>query len=147
MQYGLSHVVRPLSFEDTTDGNIHQQIITQFISLQEQHEHDCCFQQSGATFHTSNETMSILKDSGKSLISKDLWPQIFPPLNSLNFLLWSYLKGVVYSNNPHTPGELRIDIKSEISKVIFQTLRKISTNITKRVQACIEEQEHFQHLL
>jgi len=33
--------VRLLFFEDTVDGNIYQDVITQFISLLEEDEHDC----------------------------------------------------------------------------------------------------------
>ena len=37
-------------------------LVQQFVSLLELDEHDCRFQQFGATLHTANETIHVLRD-------------------------------------------------------------------------------------
>jgi hypothetical protein len=52
----------------------------QFVTLLELDEHDCSFQQDGATCHTASETINILGNFfGDRFISKNIWP-----LRSLN---------------------------------------------------------------
>jgi hypothetical protein len=52
------------------DSDIYKDIITWFISMLEHNEHHCWLQQNGATFHTSNETMNLLKEFDNHPISK-----------------------------------------------------------------------------
>jgi hypothetical protein len=46
-----------------------------------------------------------------------LWLPGSPDLTSLDFYLWDYLKGAVYSNSPHTLEELQDNMESKISNV------------------------------
>jgi hypothetical protein len=47
----------------------------QFVTLLELDEHDCWFQQGGATCHTADETINMLRGLfGDRLISKNIWP-------------------------------------------------------------------------
>jgi hypothetical protein len=47
----------------------------QFISLLNEEERFCWLQQDGATLHTANSTMEMLKQfSDDRIISKNLWP-------------------------------------------------------------------------
>jgi len=55
--------------------------VQQFVALLELDEHDCWFQQDGATSHTANETMNVLRDIfGDCLITKNMaamFPRFF----------------------------------------------------------------------
>jgi hypothetical protein len=80
----------------------------QFISLLNEEERFCWLQQDGATSHTANSTMEMLKQffDGR-IISKNLWPPRSPDLTPPEHFLWDYLKQVVYSNRPQTIEELK----------------------------------------
>jgi hypothetical protein len=78
----------------------------QFISLLDEEERFCWLQQDGATSHTANSTMEMLKQfSDDRIISKNLWPPRSPDLTPIDYFLWGYMKQVVYSNHPQTTEE------------------------------------------
>ena len=62
--YAVSHTrdVGPLFFESTVDGAVYGDIQQQFMALLELGERDCWFQLDGATCHTANETINLLRD-------------------------------------------------------------------------------------
>jgi hypothetical protein len=73
----ISHkqIVSPIFFSETVTAEKYQEIIMQFISLLNKEERFCWSQQDGATSHTTNSTMEMLKQfSDDRIISKDLWP-------------------------------------------------------------------------
>lgn len=142
-------IVGPIFFETTVNSGVYKDIITQFISLLETDERNCWFQQDSATCHTSIETMSFLHEFfGERIISKGLWPPRSPDLTPPDFFLWGYLKERVYKNRPHTLNELKMNITTEINNISVGVLHKVSTNVVKRIRACINEQgSHFEHML
>lgn len=142
-------IVGPIFYEGTVNSIVYQDIITQFISLLENDERYCWLQQDGATCHTSNDTMHFLREFfGDRIISKSLWPPRSPDLSSPDFFLWGYLKGKVYKNRPHTLDDLKVNITTEINNISVNVLKKVSSNMVKRVHACITEAgSHFEHLL
>lgn len=142
-------IVGPIFYEGNVNSVVYQDIITQFISLLEYDERFCWLQQDGATCHTSNETMRFLREFfDDRIISKGLWPPRSPDLTSPDFFLWGYLKGRVYKNRPHTLDDLKMNITTEINNINVNVLKKVSSNMIKRVHACITEGgSHFEHLL
>ena len=50
-----------LFFESTVDDAVYRDLGQQFVPLLELDEHDCWFQQDGATCHTANETINLLR--------------------------------------------------------------------------------------
>ncbi len=60
----MSHlrIIGPIFFETTVNGEVYQDIITQFIALLEEDERDCVFQQDGACTHTVCETIEFLHE-------------------------------------------------------------------------------------
>ncbi len=75
------------------------------------------FQQDGATCHTANETMALLKQNfGDKVISNPRWPPRSPDLTPPDFFLWGTLKGHVYSNDPQTVGALERNIRAAIEQ-------------------------------
>lgn len=77
------------------------------------------FQQNGATCHTSNDTINILKERFEGMVISrrgDVnWPQRSCDLTPLNFFLWGYLKSQVYTNKPQTTDALKVNINHAIT--------------------------------
>jgi hypothetical protein len=121
----------------------------QFILLQNEVERFCWLQQDGATWHTENSTMELLKQFfDVRIISKNLWPPRSPDLTHPDYFLWGYLKQVVYSNRPQTIEELKQNIEVAISNISQETLKNVVRNIVTCVNTCYAENGgHFQHLL
>lgn len=142
-------IVGPLFFESTVDGTVYRELIQQFVALLEFDERDSWFQQDSATCHTSNETMDMLREFfGDRLITKNLWPPRSPDLSIPDFYLWGYLKNKVYADNPHTIDELKTAITRTVQEVTPEILKRVSQNMRKRVQLCLQENGgHFEHLL
>jgi hypothetical protein len=110
------------------------------ISLLNEEERFCWLQQNGATSHTANPTMEILKqffDVG--LISKNFWPPRSPDLTRSDYFLWGYLKQVVYSNRPQTIEDLIQNIEVVMSNISQETLKKVVRNMVTRVNTCYAE--------
>jgi hypothetical protein len=90
-------IVGPIFFSETVTAEKYQEIIMQFISLLNEEEHICWLQQDGATSHTANSTMKMLKQFfDDRIISKNLWPPRSPDLTPPDYFLCGYLKQVVY---------------------------------------------------
>lgn len=142
-------IVGPLFFESTVDGSVYRELIQQFVALLEVNERYSWFQQDGATCHTSNETMDMLEAFfGDRLISKNLWPPRSPDLTIPDFFLWGYLKDKVYEGDPQTIDDLKIAITQRIQEITPSMLKRVSKNMRKRVQLCLQERGgHFEHLL
>jgi hypothetical protein len=76
-------IVGPIFISETAEK--YREIIMQFISLL----NECWLQQDGATSHTANSTMEMLKQfSDDRIISKNLWPPLPPDLKPQNYFLW-----------------------------------------------------------
>jgi hypothetical protein len=108
------------------------------------------FRQDGATCHTcSNESMALINSFiVDSVISKNLCPTRSPDLTSAEYFLWGYLKKRVYKNKPRTIQDLRANITTEINIIDTGMLTRVSENMVKHVQMCLEEEGgHFQHLM
>jgi hypothetical protein len=118
-----------------------------FILLCEVDERNCWFQQNGATAYTGNLTMQMLSEFfGSRIISQNLWPPRSPDLSPPDFCLLGDLKENVYKNNPRTLEELKQNNELCISNVTSETLHRVTSNMRKRVNACIAERGgHFQH--
>lgn len=78
-------------------------------------------QQDGATCHTSNASLPVVKELfPNKLISRrgDIpWPSRSPDLTPCDFFLWGYLKSRVYHNKPTTISQLKQNIHEEIAAI------------------------------
>lgn len=98
------------------------------------------FQQDGATCHTSNASMEVVKEMfpGK-VISKrgDIeWPPRSPDLSPPDFFLWGYLKNKVYSNKPETITALKENIRTEMAAISTATCQRVFENFKHRLEEC-----------
>jgi hypothetical protein len=68
-------IVGPIFFSETVTAEKYQDIMMQFISLLNEEERFCWLKQDGATSHTVNSTIKLLKQFfDDRIISKKLWP-------------------------------------------------------------------------
>lgn len=94
------------------------------------------FQQDGATCHTANETMNVLRDAFANRIISKRAEMEWPP-RSPDFFLWGYLKSRVYTDRPRDLEQLKQRIRDEISRITPAVLRKVYKNWVKRLSSCV----------
>ncbi|PSN46547.1 hypothetical protein C0J52_19601, partial [Blattella germanica] len=119
-----------------------------FAELTEEERDHAYFMQDNATAHTAHISMREIVDVFEDrIVSRGLWSPRSPDINPCDFYLWGKLKSVVYANNPHTLDELKENIRQEIRNISRDELLKVSANVLKRCEACLNARgHHFQHL-
>ena len=86
------------------ENGVHNELVDQ---LDDDELRNCYFQQDGATWHTSNDSMTEIESFfDDRIISKALWPPWSPFVRPPDFFLWGALKGKAYANKPRTIQEL-----------------------------------------
>ena len=94
------------------------------------------FQQDGATAHTANESMTIVRNMfPRHLISRfgDVpWPPRSPDLSTCDFFLWGYLKSRVYSHKPRTFNDLKETVRQEIRPIDRRLLARVVDDLKKK---------------
>uniref|UniRef100_A0A0K2T983 Putative LOC100569746 [Acyrthosiphon pisum] n=1 Tax=Lepeophtheirus salmonis TaxID=72036 RepID=A0A0K2T983_LEPSM len=98
---------------------------------------DMWFQHDGATSHTANVTIDLLKSKfGERLISKTgqvNWLPCLCDLTPLYYFLLGHVKALVYPNNQSTLEELRTNIHREIAAVSANLCGKVVENWIQRL--------------
>ncbi|GFX30430.1 transposable element Tc3 transposase [Trichonephila clavipes] len=111
----------------TVNGDRYRAMITNFF-IPELNNHavqELWFQQDGATCHTARAIIDLLKDTfGDPLVLR------FGPLD---YLLWGYVKSLVYANKPQTLDHLEDNICCVIADIRPQMLEKVIENWTSRL--------------
>ncbi|XP_075163253.1 uncharacterized protein LOC142235887 [Haematobia irritans] len=99
---------------------------------------DMWFQQDGATCHTANETMALLRNklNGRVISRNDdvNWPPRSCDLTPLDFFLWGYLKEKVYVDNPATIQELKDEIIRHINGIEPPLCLSVIENLEYRMK-------------
>lgn len=141
-------VIGPYFFENaagnavTVNGESYREMITNFLW----HELDgidlenVWFQQDGATCHTANDTMVLLRDKFPGrIISRNgdvNWPPRSCDLTPPDFFLWSYLKDRVYANDPQTIPQLKDNIRRVTGEIGPNLCENVVRNFDKRIVCC-----------
>ncbi|GFN74049.1 hypothetical protein PoB_000055500 [Plakobranchus ocellatus] len=108
--------------------------------------------QDGATPHTSNESLTWLRQRFPDrLISRRCdpeWAPHLPGLNPPDFYLWGYLKDNVYINNLQTIPDLKAVITQKIRQIPREECVRIIGNFARRLQVCLQRGGgHIEHIL
>lgn len=116
-----------------------------FPALDEHVNDRTLFQQDGATSHTANISMDLLRLAFPGrLISRNgdiPWPACSPDLTAPDFFLWGYLKLKVFeANPPRTRDELKERIQQEINNIPLDMLRRVMGAFTKRLEECVRNE-------
>ena len=124
----------------TVNGIRYRAMIKEFLfpKLDDIDADDIWFQQDGATCHTANETMNLLKKFGESIISRNgpvNWPPRSCDVTPLDFFLWGYVKSLCYANRPRTINALQRNIERVIAEIQPGLCEKVIGNWVQRVHA------------
>lgn len=100
------------------------------------------FQQDGATAHTADQSMRVLRQMfPNKVISRfgDIpWPPRSPDLSSCDYFLWGFLKERVYAHKPRTIEDLKLAITEEINGIEQDLLTRVSDDFQTRMNICRE---------
>lgn len=124
----------------TVNGVRYRHMLNTFLfpKLQELNIDNLWFQQDGATCHTANETINLLKGQfGDNIISKRgpiNWPPRSCDLTPPDYFLWGYVKSMVYANKPTTLEALEANIQQAIYEIKPEILEKVVKNWTERMR-------------
>ena len=110
-------------------------------------------QQDGATPHTARLTLAWLRQhfAGQliSLKTEVPWAPHSPDLSPLDFMLWGYLKSLVYADKPATVQQLKAAIRTEMERLpvdmINRTIRHLQQ--VRLPQVVANRGGHFEHIL
>lgn len=104
------------------------------------------FQQDGATSHTANTSMTVLRRMFPGRIISRFgnvpWPPRSPDLSVCDFFLWGYLKNCVYNHKPRNLDELKNAIIQEIAAIPAEILVRVMEDFEKRLESCIRNDGH-----
>lgn len=143
-------IIGPYFFEDARGRavNVNSErytlMLRQYLSAELQefrgHNSRTWFQQDGATCHTSNMSLEVVRELFPSkVISRRAnidWPPRSPDLSPPDYFLWGYLKSRVYVNNPRTTAQLKQNIRQEIAAIPQETCRRVLENFRARLHEC-----------
>ena len=143
---GLWHggIIGPYFFRNeegvavNVNGEQYRKMLTEFLwpELDSIDITEMWFQQDGATCHTRDVMLDLIKEKfgfGRSFVN---WPPRSCDLTPLDYFLWGYLKSLVYANKPTTLEELEDNIRTVIASVTPQTLDRVIENWTQRLDQC-----------
>ncbi|GBO05190.1 hypothetical protein AVEN_267673-1 [Araneus ventricosus] len=108
------------------------------------------FQHDGAPPHKESSIQQYIWDTFQQQVigygGCVEWPPRSPDLNTLDFLLWGYIKQRVYATPPPTLQELRNRITDACASVSPAMLYNVQREVQSHVQMCIvAEGHHFEH--
>ncbi len=139
-------IIGPYFFRGTVNSASYIQMLNEFVLPELRRRRRLSrtwFQQDGATCHTAEATLAVLRGAfGNRLISRRtefVWPARSPDMTVPDFFLWGYLKARVYRTQPQTLDELEDRIREEIANLSPVLLEKVFRNFVRRLHACIRE--------
>ena len=95
------------------------------------------FQQDGATCHTAEAALDILRPVFEDYIISDravvIWPPRYCDLTPLDYYLWSAVKDKCYSHKPERIDTLKDNIREAIGEIQLHTIDNVLKNFTDRV--------------
>jgi len=110
------------------------------------------FHQDGPTYHTANETRTLLTQRfGNRIIflkKEHGWAPHSSDINPLDFFFWGYCKDNVYHSNPRAIGPLKLEIESFIRQITADTCKAVTQNFAGRVRECmLRRGHHMEHMI
>jgi hypothetical protein len=93
---------------------------------------------SGAFRHKNTPEFSQ-EFRGEHIVGRSIWPPRSPDFTPPDYFLWEFLKERVYSNKPRSLGELKLNTEQTAGNTDPETLRKVTGNTLRRVDACLRE--------
>ena len=126
---GFWFIIGPFFFETeqgeavTINGNRYQAMLNEFLftKIEEEDIGNIWFQQDGATCHTAEATLDILRPVFEDLIISRKTDVVWPPpscdLTPLYYYLWGAVKDKCYADKPETIDVLKANIRVAIGEI------------------------------
>ena len=113
-----------------------------FTKIEDEDIDNIWFQQDGATCHTAEVTLVVLRPVFKDRIisrrAEVVWPPRSCDLTLLDYYLWGALKDRCYSDKPETIDALKDNnIREAIGEIQLPTIDNVLKNWTDRVGYCM----------
>ena len=103
-----------------------------FRKIEENDMDDIWFQQDGATWHTANVKIDLLRTVFENRMNSwntDVnWPPLSCDLTSLYYFMWRAVKDKCYANYPETIEALKHEIEVTIHRIEAQTIEDVLKN-------------------
>ena len=103
-----------------------------FTNIEEQNIGNIWFHQDGATCHTAEATLDVLrlvfKDRIISRRADVVWSTRKCDLTPLNYYLWGAVKDKCYGDKPETIDALKDNIREAIGEMQLHTIDKVLKN-------------------
>jgi len=113
-------------------------------------EEDIWFQQDGASCHTANATVDLLRIVFKNrIISRNAdvnWPSRSCDLTPLDYF-YGELSKMSYTNQPETIQELKHKIKVAIDEIRAYTVENVLKNWIDRMGYCAASRSHLNEIV
>lgn len=141
-------IIGPFFFENdegatvTVNGDRYRAMLNEFLfpKIEENGMDDVWFQQDGATCHTANITIDLLRTVFENrVISRNgdvNWPSRSCDLTPLDYYLWGAVKDKCYVNHPETIEALKQEIEVAIHEIEAQTIENVLKNWVDRMGYC-----------
>ena len=100
---------------------------------------DFVYQQDGATSHTSQETISAIKNMDIELIGPDVWPPNSPDLNPLDYFFWNEVENRLKKKSYKNKQELMKKIE-EVNEIPLKSIQDAIDIFRSRVYAVEKNQ-------
>ncbi|CAH2088890.1 unnamed protein product [Euphydryas editha] len=130
-------IIGPYFFENSQGNNVtvnsveYVKMLREFLTPQlhefEGYNSRTWMQQDGATCHTSNVTLPVIKE---------MFPNKLISPCDCDFFLWGYLKSRVYHNKPMTISQLKENIHAEIAAIPRSMCQRVFQSLRSRLQEC-----------
>ena len=112
-----------------------------FTKTEEEDIGNICFQSDGATCHTAEHTIEILRPIfADRIISRRadiVWPSRNPDLTRLDYYLWEAVKDKFYGDKPETIDALKYNIRRAIGEIQLHVIDNVLKNLTDHVGHCM----------
>ena len=112
-----------------------------FTKIEEEDIGNSCFQQHGATCHTVEATLDVLRavfeDRIISRRADIVWPPRSCDLTPLDYYLWCAVIDKCYADKPGTIDALKGNIREAIGKIQLHTIDNMLKNWTDHVGYCM----------
>lgn len=138
-------IIGPFFFENeegetvTVNGGRYRAMLCEYLftTIEDEDLGDIWIQQDGATCHTANVTIDLLRTVfGNRIISRNsdvVWPSRSCDLTPLDYYLWRAVKDQCYINKPQTIEALKNKIRDTIAAIELHTVQNVIKNWTDRI--------------
>ena len=109
--------------------------------IEEEDTGNIWFQQKGATCHTAEAILGVLRPVFEDLIISHIadvvWLTRNYDMTPLGYYLWPNVKDKCYDDKPETIDALKDNIREAIGEIQLHTIDNVLTNWTDRVGYCM----------